>query len=79
MEEKDQDLEKAITEQMQKLQNDSIIIGAQTMCQVILDKIFVFNNTEGKRTVNDYKRFIKGIEKFCKVGISNKNKKEKDD
>lgn len=63
-------LREAIESQMEKIRRQSMLIGAQTICRVILDKIVVAMNQPGKRTNADHKRLIKDIEKFCRTGIS---------
>ena len=62
----------AVEEQLKKIQRQNFLIGAQTMCRVILDKIVVAESKPGKRTMNDYKRLIKDIKQFCTTGISRK-------
>ena len=59
----------AIEEQMRKIQRQSMLIGAQTMCKVVLDKVLTFKTKQGKPTMNDYKRLIKDLEQFCKTGL----------
>lgn len=70
-EEKDP-LKEAIEAQMRKLQRQNILIGAQTACRVVLEKILVFKSKQGKPTMNDYKRLVKDIQKFCETGVSRK-------
>lgn len=65
-------LKDAINAQLRKIQRQSILIGSQTVCTVILEKIMRVMNQPGKRTMNDYKRVIKDIENFCRTGISRK-------
>ena len=65
-------LKDAIEAQMKKIQRQSMLIGAQTMCRVVLEKIIVAEAKPGKRTMNDYKRIIKDIKNFCETGISRK-------
>ena len=65
-------LKEAIEVQLRKIQRQNMLIGAQTMCTVILEKIVAATNKPGKRTMNDYKRLVKDIENFCQVGISRK-------
>lgn len=72
-EEKTEDpLKEAIEEQLKKIQRQNLLIGAQTVCTVILEKIMSAMKQPGKRTMNDYKRLVKDIENFCKVGLSHK-------
>lgn len=65
-------LKDAIEAQMKKIQRQSMLLGAQTMCRVVLEKIVVAEAKPGKRTMNDYKRLIKDIKNFCETGISRK-------
>lgn len=65
-------LREVFSAQFKKLQTQSMLLGAQTMCKVVLDKIVVAESKPGKRTMNDYKRLIKDIRKFCEVGVSRK-------
>lgn len=68
----DDALKGAIEDQLKKIQRQNLLIGAQTVCTIILQKIANAMNVPGKRTMNDYKRIIKDIEKFCTVGVSRK-------
>ena len=68
----DDALKDAIEVQLRKIQRQNILIGTQTVCAVILEKIMKVMNQPGKRTMNDYKRVIKDIENFCRTGISRK-------
>ena len=68
----DDALREAVQAQMRKQQRQNILIGAQTMCTVILEKIATAMNKPGKRTLADYKRLTKEIEQFCRTGISRK-------
>ena len=65
-------LKEAIEAQMRKLQRQNLLIGAQTMCRVILDKVISFKTKQGKPTMNDYKRLVKDIQNFCETGLSRK-------
>ena len=65
-------LKEAIEKQMRNLQRQSMLIGAQTMYRVVLEKILVFKSKQGKPTMNDYKRLVKDVQNFCETGISRK-------
>ena len=67
-----EDLKKAIEEQLSKIRRQSILIGAQTACKVVLDKINAFEKSPGSKSNNDHKRLIKDIKKFCETGVSRK-------
>lgn len=62
----------AVEAQMRKIRRQSMLIGAQTMCRVILDKVVSFKTKQGKPTMNDYKRLVKDIQQFCETGLSRK-------
>ena len=72
MPESNDELKAAIEAQLTKIRRQSMLIGAQTSCSVILEKIIVAMGQPGKRSMNDYRRLIKDIEHFCNVGISRK-------
>ena len=58
----DDELTKAIQEQMEKLRRQSMLIGAQAMCQVVLQKILAVTNKPGKISMRAYERLINGKE-----------------
>ena len=62
----------AIEAQMRKIQRQNLLIGAQTICRVILDKIIATENKPGKTTMADYRRLAKDIRSFCTTGLSRK-------
>jgi hypothetical protein len=49
-----------------------MLLGAQTACNVILQKMIKWNNQPGKRSLNDHRRLLKEIQEFCEIGISRK-------
>jgi hypothetical protein len=61
-----------VEEELKKIQRQNLLLGAQTMCRVVLDKIITFKTKPGKPTMNDYKRLVKEIQKFCETGLSRK-------
>jgi hypothetical protein len=65
-------LKDAIEEQMRKIQRQNLLIGAQTICRVVLEKIVTAETKPGKRTMNDYKRLMKDVKQFCTTGLSRK-------
>lgn len=65
-------LKEAIEAQMKKIQRQNLLIGAQTICRVILDKIIATENKPGKTTMADYRRSVKDIKQFCTTGLSRK-------
>ena len=66
------DLKEAIEGTLDKIRRQAMLLGAQAMCQTILNKIYVFESSQGKKSANDYKRCIKDVKQFCNVGLSNK-------
>lgn len=62
----------AVEEQLRKIQRQNLLLGAQTVCRVILDKIVAAEREPGKWTMNDYKRLVKDIKQFCTTGLSRK-------
>ena len=68
----DGELKTVVEEQLRKVQRQNLLIGAQTMCKVVLEKIILAERQPGKRTMNDYKRLVKDIRHFCEVGLSRK-------
>lgn len=66
------ELKKAIDEQMSNLRRQSILIGAQTACSVILQKIYTASSKPGKKSYRDLERLIVDIQKFCETGVSRK-------
>lgn len=61
-----------VKEEMQKLARQNLLLGGQSACKIVLDKIIAFKAKPGKPTMNDYKRLIKDIEHFCSIGLSRK-------
>ena len=71
--EEDKDILKdALEEQFKKIRTQNLLLGAQTMAQVILEKMIVWEKQPGKRTLNDHRRLIKDIRQFCEAGLSRK-------
>ena len=62
----------AVEEQLKKIQRQNLLLGAQTMCRVVLQKIVAAQSKPGKMSMNDYKRLTKDIESFCRTGLSRK-------
>ena len=62
----------AVEEQLEKVRLQNLFIGFQTACKGVLDKIIIAEAQPGKWTMNDYKRLIKEIRKFCVTGLSRK-------
>lgn len=66
------ELKGAIEETLSKIRRQSMLLGAQVMCQTILDKIIAFERKPGSKSNNDHKRLIKDIKQFCEIGLSRK-------
>lgn len=69
-EKSDAELKEAITQQFEKIRTQNLLLGAQVSCSVILQKIAAFRNKPGKLTLNDHRRLVADIEKFCKTSMS---------
>lgn len=68
----DDKLKEAIQDQLKKIQTQNLLLGAQSICRVILDKIYAFESLDGKKSTNDYKRCLKDLKQFCEIGLSRK-------
>ena len=60
----------AVEETLEKVRTQSMLLGCQVICQAVLDKIYAFESSQGKKSANDYKRCIKELKKFCEIGVS---------
>jgi hypothetical protein len=65
-------LKETFNAQFKKLQRQSMLLDAQTILEVVRNKIRMLEVKPGKRTMNDYKRFIKDLKNFCDTGLSRK-------
>lgn len=66
------ELKDAVNDVLEKVRTQALLLGGQSMCSVILQKIITFEHKQGKTTMNDYKRLVKDIKGFCAKGISRK-------
>ena len=66
------ELKKAVETQLQIVRRQNLLIGAQSMCRVILEKIYSYQAKPGKKSYRDYERLIKEIKEFCETGMSRK-------
>ena len=66
------ELRKAVESQVQMVRRQNLLIGAQSMCKVILEKIYSHQMKPGKKTYRDYERLVKDIQGFCETGLSRK-------
>ena len=64
------DLRKAIEERMEQLRTQNLLLGAQSMCKVVLSKIYAVTNKPGKISMRAYERLIKDLVVFCETGLS---------
>ena len=64
------ELKQAVEDQMSKLRTQSMLLGAQSMCRVILDKIYTHLAKPGKKTYSDYERLVLDVKQFCETGLS---------
>ena len=62
----------AVQAQMRKIHNQGMVIGFQTACHTVLDRIYAFERKPGSKSTNDYKRLVKDIKKFAETGVSRK-------
>lgn len=67
-----EEFKEAVQAQMRKLHNQGMIVGFQTACHTVLDRIYAFERKPGSKSTNDYKRLMKDIKKFCETGVSRK-------
>ena len=63
-------LKEAIEANFQNFQRQSMLLGAQTILRVVLEKIVAVENKPGKTSMNDYKRLVKDLKNFCATGLS---------
>lgn len=68
----DGELKIAIGETLSKIRRQSMLLGGQTICRLILDKIIAFESKPGSKSNNDHKRLIKDIKHFVEIGLSRK-------
>lgn len=65
-------LKEAMEAQFKRIQRQALLLGAQSICQVILDKILVAENQPKKMSLRDYQRLVKDIKEFAQTGLSKK-------
>lgn len=66
------ELEDQFKQTLEKVRLQNLLLGAQSVCSVVLDKIIVTKRKPGKTSMNDYRRLIDEIESFCRTGLSRK-------
>ena len=65
------ELEEFFKDHLTKARNQGLVIGAQTMARVILQKIYDAKSKQGKKSYRDLERLIADIQKFCETGVAN--------
>ena len=65
-----EEFKEAVQAQMRRIHNQGMVIGFQTSCHTILDRIYAFERKPGNKSANDYKRLVKDIKKFAEIGVS---------
>ena len=69
-------LEEQFKKILENVRLQNLLLGGQSMCAVILDKIISAKSKPGKISMNDYKRLVGDIENFCRTGLSRKVKSD---
>ena len=65
-------LEEAMKEQFEKVRMAGMLAGAKGICGTIMQYIYQFNSSPGKKTLNDHRRMLKKINEFCSVSLNKK-------
>lgn len=65
-------LEEAMKKQFEKVRMAGMLAGAKGICGAIMQYIYQFNSSPGKKTLNDHRRLVKKINDFCSVSLSKK-------
>lgn len=65
-------LEEAMNKQFEKVRMAGMLAGAKGICGAIMQYIYQFNSSPGKKTLNDHRRLVKKINDFCSVSLSKK-------
>ena len=66
------ELEDQFKQTLEKVRLQNLLLGAQSVCSVVLDKITTTKSKPGKISMNDYRRLVDEIESFCRTGLSRK-------
>lgn len=66
------ELEEVMKQKFSEIRTQALLLGAQSICSVILKKITVALNKPGKTSLRDYERLVNDIKSFCTVGLSKK-------
>ena len=65
-------LEEAMKKQFEKVRMAGMLTGAKGICGAIMQYIYQFNSSPGKKTLNDHRRLVKKIYDFCSVSLNKK-------
>lgn len=65
-------LEEAMKKQFEKVRMAGMLAGAKGICGAIIQYIYQFNSSPGKKTLNDHRRLVKKIGEFCSVSLNKK-------
>lgn len=65
----DSEMKEKLSKEVEKLRNHAMVLGGKAIATVIYNMIQKFHLMPGKRTLNDHRRLIKEIEKFCKTAV----------
>lgn len=68
----DEQVQQTIFDTISKIRTQALLLGAQAICSVVIQKIDDLKHKNGKITLNNYKRLVKDIEHFCQTGLSRK-------
>ena len=63
-------LEEAMNKQFEKVRMAGMLAGAKGICGTIMQYIYQFNSSPGKKTLNDHRRLVKKINDFCSVALN---------
>ena len=65
-------LEETMKKQFEKVRMAGMLTGAKGICGAIMQYIYQFNSSPGKKTLNDHRRLLKKINEFCSVSLNKK-------
>ena len=63
------ELKNAVEAQLQRVRRQNLLMGAQSICRVVLEKIYACQAKPSKTTYRDYERLVKDIQSFCETGL----------
>ena len=65
----DNELKEKLSDAVEKLRTQAMLLGARSMCVVIANMIDADINKPGKRTMADMRRLVKKVRDFCQKAI----------